>query len=303
MLDRLLIVWIAGGLLPLGARFWWGFELFSHFRLQFLALSLPLLALALTRRRFVTSLAIVLTMGVNAWGVLPGLPNANAAPVGPEFVLLNINVEAGNREHGLVLERIRESGADAVTLIELSPALDAKLDSLADLYPFRLTLPAANNFGLAVLSRYPLHAVEHFSLGPNPAIEAVVETPDGPLVLLAVHMMPPIGAVLAATRNVQLEALALRIRASEGPLLACGDLNLSPYSPWFADFEKASATRSVRRGQGPGISWPSFLPPLGVPIDHCFLRGPLAVAGVERMAATGSDHYPVRVTLRWQSAQ
>lgn len=298
MLRTLLIVWTAGGLLPLGARFWWGFEIFSHFRLQYLAIAMPLLALALLRGHFVPGALLGAALAVNAWPLLSYLPRGGPVSPGPEFVLLNINVEARNAEHERVLERIRESGADAVTLIELSPALAAKLGALDDLYPHRVAVPATNNFGIAVLSRHPLGATQTFDLGPSPAIEVVVDAPDGPVRLVAIHTKPPVGAALARTRNEQLEALARRALTSEGPLAICGDFNLSPYSPWFGRFEQASGTRAARRGRGLGISWPAFMPLLGTPIDHCFLRGPLAAARVERMAATGSDHYPVRVTLR-----
>ena len=303
MLKTLLIVWTAGGLLPLGARFWWAFEIFSHFRLQYLAIALPLLVLALARGQLAVGLALAATMALNAWPLLPDLPRfgAPSLPAGPDFVLLNINVEARNTEHDRVLARIRESGADVVALVELSPALEAKLAALADLYPHRVTVPTAGNFGIAVLSRHPLRETATFDLGPNPAIETVVETADGAVLrLYAIHTKPPVGAALARTRNEQLVALAGRIRASEGPLLVCGDFNLSPYSPWFGRFERESGTRSARKGLGLGISWPATMPLLGTPIDHCFLRGPLVATAVERMAATGSDHYPVRVTLRRQ---
>lgn len=303
MLRALLIVWTAGGLLPLGARLWWGFEIFSHFRLQYLAIALPLLVLAFARGQLAVGALLAAAMAINAWPLLPDLPRFGTVPAaaGPDFVLLNINVEARNAEHERVLERIRESGADAVALLELSPALDTKLDELADLFPHRVTLPSTTNFGIAVLSRHPLRDIVTFDMGPNPAIEAVVETPGGPLKLVAIHTKPPIGAALARARNEQLDVLAGHIRASDGPLLVCGDFNLSPYSPWFGRFERESGTRSARRGLGLGISWPAAMPLLGTPIDHCFLRGPLVASRVERMAATGSDHYPVRVTLRWQS--
>lgn len=301
MLKSLLIVWTAGGLLPLGARFWWGFEIFSHFRLQYLAIALPLLALALLRGHFVIGALLAATMAVNAWPLLPYLPRGQPPARGPGFVLLNINVEARNAAHERVLERIRESGADAVAVVELSPALNAKLGALDDLYPHRVTVPAANNFGIAVLSRHPLRETVSFDLGPTPAIETVIDAPGGALRLVAIHTRPPVGAALARTRNEQLETLARSALSREGPLVICGDFNLSPYSPWFGRFERASGTRAARRGRGLGVSWPAFLPLLGTPIDHCFLRGPLAASRVERMAATGSDHYPVRVTLHWQS--
>ena len=114
MLKILLITWTAGGLLPLGARFWWGFEIFSHFRLQYLAIALPLLVLALARGQLVLGALLAATMALNAWPLLPDLPRGSDAPAGPGLVLLNINVEGRNAEHERVLARIRESGADAV---------------------------------------------------------------------------------------------------------------------------------------------------------------------------------------------
>ena len=55
----------------------------------------------------------------------------------------------------------------------------------------------------------------------------------------------------------------------------------------------------ARRGKGIAMSWPSFMPLLGVPIDHCFIRKPLSARSVEHLERTGSDHYPVLVTLTW----
>jgi endonuclease/exonuclease/phosphatase (EEP) superfamily protein YafD len=300
MLNGLLYVTIAGGLLPLGARFWWGLEIFSHFRLQYLVLALPLLIVALWQKQPLAGGALFAIMAANVWPVLPDLPFSAAPKSGNRIVVLNMNVRARNPEHALVLERIRESGADIVTLIELSRELDLRLGELGDTYPHRLSQPRDDNFGLAVLSRHPLRESTPFLLGRTLALETVVDLPDGRLRVFAVHPVPPVGAALAGERNTALGLLAAKAREITGPLLVCGDFNLTPYSPHFGDFERASGLISARRGRGVGISWPSFMPLLGVPIDHCFLRAPLAAERVDRMARSGSDHYPVRVTLRWQ---
>jgi endonuclease/exonuclease/phosphatase (EEP) superfamily protein YafD len=298
MLNRLLILIVIGGLLPLGAELWWGLELFTHFRLQYLALAAVLLLAALAGKRRILALLLATTMAINAWPVLPYLPTAAAPQSEVTLTLLNVNVKARNPDHAAILRLIRASGADIVTLIELSPALDEKLAALDDIYPFRLTQAGRGNFGLAVLARYPLLEPRPFELGPTAAVEAVVELPGSRLRVFAAHTLPPMGPTMAGTRNRQLTELAALARLTEDPLLVCGDFNLSPYSPYFDRFETASNTRDVRRGLGIGFSWPTFAPVFGIPIDHCFVRGPWVAASVERMDQIGSDHYPVRVTLR-----
>jgi endonuclease/exonuclease/phosphatase (EEP) superfamily protein YafD len=303
MLNRLLIVTIVGGLLPLGGELWWLLELFSHFRLQYVALALLLLLVAIRGRRYRLALLLAATAGINLWPVWPYLSSARPPLTGGSFTLLNLNVKASNPERERILALLSAADADIVTLIELSPQLAELLPTLASRYPYQITEPGAGNFGLGVLSRYPLLAANAFKLGPTTAIEAGVALPAGELRLIAVHPVPPISATMAATRNQQLGQLAVRARQADEPLLICGDFNLSPYSPYFQRFLTESATTDTRRGLGIGFSWPTFLPLLGIPIDHCFTRGALVATEVERMDPIGSDHYPVRLTLRWLDNQ
>lgn len=299
MLNRLLILAIIGGLLPLGADLWWGFELFTHFRLQYVIAAAVGLCVALARKKRILALLLAATAGINAWPMLPYLPTSEVPQSGPELVILDINVEARNPDHERVLDAIRTADADLVTIIELSPSLAEKLSLLEKDYPYRLLRPAANNFGIGVLSRFPLRESKAIQLGPNPALQTQVELPFGRTTLLSAHPVPPVGSRLAKTRNRQLEQLADTASRLDAPLVVCGDFNVSPYSPYFERFEKRSGTTNVRRGLGIGFSWPSFMPLLGIPIDHCFTRGPLVPEGIERLDRVGSDHYPFRVTLRW----
>jgi len=303
MLTRLLVVILVGGLLPLGASLWWPLELSTHFRLQYLAIAAAALLAGIVFRRRILVAGLGMVIALNAWPLLPYLPRGTARESGMTFTVLNLNANAGNTDHDRVLAAIRRAQADSVTLIELSPALDARLDELSDLYPYSYRYPADGNFGLAVLSRHPLTTTSTLALETTSAISSRIEAPGGAIRLVAVHLVPPVSGGLAARRNRQLETLAELARSTDDTLLICGDFNLSPYSPYFTRFEAAARVRDTRKGHGLRMSWPSRIPLLGIPIDHCFVRGALAPAGIETMDQTGSDHYPVRVQLRWRERE
>jgi endonuclease/exonuclease/phosphatase (EEP) superfamily protein YafD len=302
-LTGLLLIVGVGGLLPLGAMVWWIFELFSHFRIQYLIVAVPLLVLAMTSRRTSLAVLIAAAVAVNARPLLAYLPTATDPETDFRFDVLNVNVNAGNSGYSAIADAIRSADAGLVAVVELTPALDRALQILSETYPHRYAAPANGNFGIGILSRYPLIDVTEFSIGPTRAIDAMVELPAGPLRFIAVHLLPPMGKEMALTRNLQLDELAEYAATADEPLLLCGDFNLTSYSPYFDRFSETAELADVRLGQGTGFSWPSFLPLAGVPIDHCLIRGPLAVVSVERLDPFGSDHYPVRVSLGWQGKE
>ena len=82
------------------------------------------------------------------------------------------------------------------------------------------------------------------------------------------------------------------------PRLLVGDFNLTPYSPHFSDLLARTGMVDARRRQGLSATWPTWVVPLQVPIDHCIADPSLAVVGVRRGPVVGSDHYPVEITLR-----
>lgn len=305
LLARLAVLAAIVGLLPLGARLWWGFDLLSHFRVQYLACALPLLVAVLAYRRRLAALLLAVTAGINAWPLLPYLPASSATAASPatsELKVLNINVNASNRNFAAILDAIRTADADIVAVLELTPGLDDALNTLSTKYPYSYTLPATSNFGIGVLSRYPLTA-QTLPLLATKAIDGLVDLPTGTLRFIAVHLVPPIHGDFAQMRNRQLGELATLARASGEPLVVCGDFNLTPYSPFFGGFREQSGLTEARRGKGIAMSWPSFMPLLGVPIDHCFIGEPVSARSVERLERTGSDHYPVLVTLTWPGNQ
>jgi endonuclease/exonuclease/phosphatase (EEP) superfamily protein YafD len=304
-LDRLLGLGAAGvalvSVLPLGARFSWVLELTTHFRVQYLAVTAVLLALAVARRRFGVSLALAAAGVISAAPVLPYLPWSGAARATAEqaapIKVLSVNVSFRQFSARRLLEIVRDADPDVVVVQELTPHAETVLAALDTAFPQHRKFPADGPTGIGVWSRLPLESSRTFALGRVPAIEARVRGPGGTFTVIGVHLRAPTTRTRAAARNQELRALAARSAAIAGPLIVAGDFNSTPYSPYFTDFLAASGLTDSRRGRTLSISWPTTLPLMGIPIDHVAVNDGFAVLSHRRLPNFESDHFGVLVEL------
>jgi endonuclease/exonuclease/phosphatase family metal-dependent hydrolase len=146
--------------------------------------------------------------------------------------------------------------------------------------------------GISVLSRLPVRLVAELPIGPtwrDPAPErrvlhVEVDVGGTPLQLIAVHLT----SQLPHGPPIQLRKLARLFDGVTGPAVLTGDCNF--WGP-PAQLCLPGWTRAVR-----GRSWPAHRP--HSQIDHVFVRGGVQVIDGAVLADSGSDHRPVRVTLR-----
>ena len=160
-------------------------------------------------------------------------------------------------------------------------------------------LPRSNNFGIAVYSRLPLEATVAFALqrAEFAAIELQVDHAGHSWTLLGVHVIPPVSAEASELRNRQFAELAARVRDKRGPLAVLGDLNCTCWSPHFRQLLAASGLRDSQLGRGVQPTWPTHLPVLGVPIDHCLVSPDVEIGRRWLTGPVGSDHRGVFVEL------
>lgn len=288
--------------LALAARQWWVAELFTHFRVQLLAGQLALLGVLLGFRQRGIALAVAVGAAVNAWYVQPVVwpePLAAGATGARDDTLsvMTVNVSVRNDAPDTLLATLTRERPDVILVVELTQRWRSALERLADTYPYRKLAPESGPFGLGLLSRFPIERARLVELGSTRAVDARLDAPGGAFRMLGVHLMPPMSARLAAERNRQLERLAgLRADIDE-PLVVLGDFNVSPYSPYYTDWVRATGLVDTIAGRGPSATWPTFLPVLGIPIDHCLVSPHFGVRGRRHLSEFGSDHYPVLVSL------
>lgn len=282
-------------LVPFVAGDIWPVELATHFRVQYLVASIGVavaLALLGCARRATAMLPIAVA---NAVVVAPYiLPQAQAVTGTGTVKLLVVNLAARNRSFDDLIDMVAREQPDIAVLAEYTPHAAAVLKSLHADLPHSRQIARDDAWGIALMSRLPIEQARIFDLGETPAIDARL---GGGIRVIGVHLLPPTTTQRFAARNAQLESLAELAAGSETPLIVAGDFNLSPYSPYFGRWLRASSLSDTLAGQGLDFTWPSQFFLLGIPIDHVFVSPEFSVLTRRRLERFGSDHLPVLIEL------
>lgn len=289
----------AASLAALAGRWWWCFELCTHFRPHY---AVPLAASAAvcraTKHRWFAT-AFFAGAACNLALVLPlYLPSAGAAASNSPVRLLLANVHVHNRQHELILRLVADTSPDILVVLEVDATWINALEGLAASYPHRVSHPRNDSFGIAVYSRLPADAMEVRWIGKADVPSVVAKFKfgsSGEFHLIATHPLPPVNHQYSAARNEQLAAVAELVRSLPAPKILVGDLNTTSWSPYFRDLLATSGLCDSRRGWGIQPTWPSSNTWLGVPIDHVLVSTDVGIVRRKVGPQIGSDHRPVLV--------
>lgn len=227
-------------------------------------------------------------------------PRGRGDPQGAAVRLYSANLWAWNAQVEAIDRSIQGAEADMVILVELGDAPAAQVDQLLADYPHRVSTPRIDRpTGAArtvIASRWPiLRTIEDKPDGLH-AIGAVIDSPLGPLNLVAVHLTRPWPYQYQWGQITQVMALTELRAGLTGPVIVAGDFN---------SVSSARIGRQVQSQAGlipaPGFpgTWPTRLPAFaGITIDQVYRSPDLALAGRRLGAPTGSDHRPVVTEFR-----
>ena len=280
----------------------WLIGLASHWQWAYAGLAVGGAALALWLRAGRWS-HVLLPMGmvVAAWlHQSPGakaLTTAEALPASIKVASANLNFE--RRDHAaLAAWLLSGNGPDVIALQEFTGSAQAMAtgpDVLA-VYPHRVLAPSEDQFGLGVLSKYPIASVEKV----NPAADSlatlklrlVLDVRGTEVALTAVHPMPPISAAYARERDASLRLEAARLASAGMPGILLGDMNDTPWSTGLR------ATAPMQRASGLQPTWPNAWGWLSIlPLDHMLVTPDVKAEEASVGPDLGSDHRPVSVRL------
>lgn len=288
---------LAGTLGSLGHLAWW-LELFTHFRPQYaLLLTAGGIGLMVLGRLGVGFAALALA----AANALPMLSYYVAPPVqaggGPEIKVVLSNVYFRNGDHDRLLDYIGRLKPDVAVFLEVTPEWREALQSLSGTLPYQAhagEVFVASTRPLAGLNALPLPGTGEM------AVAFSLDSDAGRVTIVGAHADWPLGAAIAANRNLELASLAEIARSLPGPVLLLADLNATAFSPVFNALLVRSGLADCAAGHGFHPTWPAWFPPLYMQIDHCLAGPGLVVTGFNTGPYVGSDHYPLEVTLRLQ---
>jgi endonuclease/exonuclease/phosphatase (EEP) superfamily protein YafD len=279
------------------SRFWIA-DLAVHFRLQWAALALAgCLLLGGSGHAYWAVLAFLIA-AIQALTCVPSLGSRMPALAGPApsapLRLIAINVWYRNRQFQRVVDYIAAERPDFVLLAEITAEWEEALAPLHQAYAHRYATRGLRGTGLLLLSRWPMQAAVWPDFSDiEPAVSATLLINERNVQVLSVHTSWPLGPESSALRDRQLARVAEFARAQTGPLIVLGDLNVSPFSSHFQAMLAGGNLKSAAQGFGWQPTWPTFLPPAGIQIDHALTSAGVVVTRFRRGPRVGSDHLPI----------
>ena len=228
-------------------------------------------------------------------------PDNHPTPAsGQRLRLVAVNVHTANPRTDLVLDFLQKIDADVVLLMEVNTHWIQALSPLSNRYPEIIAEPRDDNFGIALLNRIPSTNSAVIDLGPVevPSIITTLLINGSAVTLLGTHPLPPGSAEYARSRNDQLREIAAKVRESNMPTIVLGDLNTTPWSPYFKELLRSSGLRNTSQGRGLHGSWPAALPVGRIPLDHCLVSPNIRVDDKQLGPQVGSDHLPMVIDLQ-----
>jgi endonuclease/exonuclease/phosphatase family metal-dependent hydrolase len=246
--------------------------------------------------------------------VVPAAPRAGPGRVRLNVMSYNIHVGVGmdkKQDLGRIAEVIKRHRADIVGLQEVDRgvARTGRVDEIKELarltgmdYAFAHNLDyQGGQYGVAVLSRFPILAIDHRRFANRRErerrgfIRVEVEVGGRRLDFVTTHL----DYQLLEGRVFETEQLLKALADVRGPLIVTGDFNEEPPGGAYDMMLKAGFADGWAQETTAGLTYPADKPTKR--IDYVFYRG---LGGDVQAAASvpdtlASDHRPVVVSLKF----
>lgn len=276
----------------------WPIALLEHFRVQYVAVGVAIVAAAAALRITGWLDAAALVTLINLCTIAPDLSaSTRALPAGAPLRVLLLNVHTQSTGYDDVSRLIADTHPDVVALVEVDRVWLEKLAPAVASYPQRFEHPRNDNFGLALYARSTLTATAEDLGSLLPSAVATLDVQGTPLAIVLTHPLPPVSGAALDLMYSQFGAIGARVRELGPRVVVMGDFNATPWSRPFQRLVAATGLCDSRAGFGMQATFPASSTLLRLPIDHVLTSCAIGVRGRVVERDVGSDHLPVVIDL------
>ncbi|AQG78576.1 endonuclease/exonuclease/phosphatase family protein [Spirosoma montaniterrae] len=216
--------------------------------------------------------------------------------------LMTANVYMENTRTPDVQALIARYQPDVVLLLETNLTWQKALAPIEDEYPYRVSCPLENTYGMLLYSRLPIqhHEIRFMVQDDIPSFYVQMTLPSGQLVhFYGVHPMPPSPTehYRSTERDAELLLVGKEARRRDEPIIVAGDLNDVAWSHTTRLFQRVSGLFDPRIGRGLYSTFHAHYFFLRWPLDHVFVSHHFQLQRLRRLPNCGSDHFPILVSL------
>lgn len=287
-------------LLSWGGSVWWRFEVLAFYRFHLVIVLSVCVAFLLMFRKWVPALVAGLLVLVHVAGFAPyygAQQQADADRPAYKMILLHLN-------EGLdplsILEMIDESEPDVIVCLGVQHRWIELFQALDD-YPYGLVRPRPDRYGVALISRRPVHDAQalYSEVKRIPKIIGQVEFENESLWIIGGQTLPLVSRELKELRDTQLAEFRDLATGKQNHVMVAGDFNAVPWGRSLRDMMKQAGLTDSMKGWGLYGTWPMASAFLRIPLDHVYVSRGIVVTGRELRNIPGVDHAAVVVEFQF----
>lgn len=287
--------------------------LFASFTPVFVVLAMFSAAVLAAVRFWFAALVALIVVVVGVASQLPLFfgqhPTASAGA--PKVTVLQANLRLGEADTRAVVDLVRDSRVDVLTVAELTGSAAEKLAAggIQQWLPYSFLYPRYGGGGEGIYSRYPLSDTVELPGLQHSNLRATIRPPGAtPVAVYALHPLPPYPEP-SWRWAAELEKIAAILAEEERPLIVGADFN-STYDHERYRRLLSTSTRDgsalVDAGEYLGSGIVATFPadqwfPAVLAIDKILARG-AAPTSFERVDLPGSDHHGVLADVQLKPA-